>query len=217
MKEAYVRWAHLAHAPFRLLVFMAVVAKDDGDPPMFYQGQEACALALGMAPDADAKTRQAAFRGVRRHIEALIKAKCVERISAGSPGRNAEYALRLSMERRTLTDLQKADGERPPSETKRRTLSGSNGGRSAAQWRTVGDTMADAHRPPKDIQDYRTKEQDEVESTVDESPVRAGARSRETKTTTPRVPTGRCRSCRATHTGITCDEYRNGDDLRKGA
>lgn len=209
VKEVFVRWAHLDHAPFRLLTYMAIVAQDNGDPPMFYQGQEACALALGMSPDADAKARQAAFRGVRRHIEALIKAKCIERIRPAGPGRNAEYALRLSMERRTLTDPQTPDGERPPSDTKRRTLSAANGGRSAAQRRTVGGTTADAHRPPKEKQDYRTKEEDEESPDVDGSPARARALTRETKHT-------RCRSCRTTHEGMTCAQYRDGADLWEG-
>ena len=209
VKEVFVRWAHLDHAPFRLLAYMAIVAQDNGDPPMFYQGQESCALALGMSPDADAKARQAAFRGVRRHIETLIKAKCIERVRPASPGRNAEYALRLSMERRTLTDRQTPDGERPPSGGERRTLSAANGGRSAAQWRTLGDTLADAHRPPKEEQDYRTKEDDEVVTGVDPSPARGRARARETKST-------RCRRCRADHTGLTCEQYRDGADLLEG-
>lgn len=205
-----MRWSHLDHAPFRLLAYMAIVAKDDGDPPLFYQGQEACAMALGMSPDADAKARQAAFRGVRRHIETLIKAKCIERLRPAGPGRNAEYALRLSMERRTLTDLQTEDGERPPSGGKRRTPSATNGGRSAAQRRTLGGTTADAHRPPEEKQDYRTKREDEVVTGVDTSPARVGARSRETKTT-------RCHRCRTDHTGQTCAQYQAGDDLFGGA
>lgn len=95
MKEVYARWAHLAHAPFRLLAYMAVTAKDNDEPPMFFQGQEACAMALGMSPDADPKTRQVMFRQVRRHMEALVKSKAIERTRAASPHRSAEYALRL--------------------------------------------------------------------------------------------------------------------------
>lgn len=95
MKEVYARWAHLAHAPFRLLAYMAVTAKDNDEPPMFFQGQEACAMALGMSPDADIKTRQVMFRQVRRHMEALVKAKAIERTRPASPHRSAEYALRL--------------------------------------------------------------------------------------------------------------------------
>lgn len=205
-----MRWAHLDHAPFRLLVYMAIVAQDNGDPPMFYQGQEACAMALGMPPDADAKARQAAFRGVRRHIDYLVKAKCIERTFAGAPGRNAEYALRLSMDRRTFTDPQSEDGERPPSEPERRTLSATNGGRSAAQRRTVGGTTADAHRPPKEDRTTGLKTRSEVETNVDGSPARVGALARETK---PR----KCRPCGTVHTGLTCAQYRNGDDLMKGA
>lgn len=210
VKEVFVRWSHLDHAPFRLLAYMAIVAQDNGDPPLFYQGQESCAMALGMSPDADAKARAAAFRGVRRHIETLIKAKCIERIRPAGPGRNAEYALRLSMERRTLSDLQTEDGERPPSGGKRRTPSATNGGRSAAQRRTLGGTTADGERPPKEKQDYRTKEQDEVVTDVDASPARGRARSRETKTT-------RCRRCRTDHTGLTCAQYQAGEDLFGGA
>lgn len=200
-----MRWAHLPHAAFRLLCFMAVVTKDDGDPPMFYQGQDSLAMALGMSPDADNKTRQATFRQVRRHMEVLIDAKCVERITAGAPGRNAEYALHLSMDRRTVTDPQTADADRPPSGGERRSFSDSNGGRSTAQRRSVGGTMAVGHRPPKDIQDYRTKEEDEVETAVDTSPARGRARSREAK---------RCRKCRTDHSGLTCAEYREGVDLK---
>lgn len=101
-----MRWAHLPHAPFRLLAYMAVTAKDSDDPPMFFGGQEACAMAIGMSPDADAKTRQATFRQVRRHLESLVSAKVIERIRPASPGRNAEYALRLGAERRSVNDRQ---------------------------------------------------------------------------------------------------------------
>lgn len=216
VKEAYVLWSHLPHAPFRLLCFMAVVAKDDD--PRFWQGQEACALALGMAPDADAKTRQAAFRGVRRHIETLVGAKCIERTHAGSPGRNAEYALRLSIERRTLTVRQTEDAQRPPSDVERRTLGGSNGGRSAAQWRTLGDTMADAHRPPEeeqDVQDLRTGRSITERRSVPRARGRARTRDEQQPMWPVAVDSDRCPACRTDHSGMTCAEYRNGDDTRR--
>ncbi len=110
VKEVYARWSHLPHAPFRLLCYMAVTAKDNDETPSFFQGQEACAMALGMPPDADTKARQVAFRQVRRHMEALVKEKAIERIRAASPHRNAEYALCLDPQRRSVND--RRDGGR---------------------------------------------------------------------------------------------------------
>lgn len=210
VKEVFVRWANLPHAPFRLLAYMALTAKDDADPPMFYQGQEAMAMAMGMDPDADTKARQSAFRALRYNVAALETAGAIKRTALAGPGRNAEYQLQLSIDRRKLSIRQTEEAGLPPSGDDRRKKSAPNGGSSTTQRRKKYTSSAEGHLPPEEDRTTGLKNRSEVETAVDGFPARVGARSRETKTT-------RCRRCKAVHTGQTCDQYRNGDDMTEGA
>lgn len=223
VKEAYVRWAHLPHAPFRLLTYMCVVS-NDGDAPRFWAGQDVMALAMNLPLDT-AKERQSSLRSVRRHIEALCEAKVIERTRAGAPGRNAEYTLRLSMGRRAVEALREAadvghpepsdvDGNgghpEPSDDTERRTLGVHNGGHPVAHRRTLGGTSEDTHNPPEEEQDHKRTRENEVETAAGRSPASAPKRSR--ARSPAREAPGRCAECQTDHSGQTCDEYRRGDD-----
>lgn len=212
-----MRWSHLPHAPFRLLAYMALTAKDDDETPMFYQGQEGMAMALGMDPDANAKARQSAFRALRYHVSTLETSGAIKRVFAGAPGRNAEYELSLSMQRRKASIPQTEEVELPPSDTQRRKIPHTNGGSSTAQRRKKNYTTAEGHLPPEDIQDYRTKEQERsTHSGRSTSRARGRGRARD-ETTDSLFDEAQCAECRTDHTGLTCAQYRNGDDLRKAS
>ncbi|MFD1662437.1 hypothetical protein ACFSL4_30730 [Streptomyces caeni] len=109
VKAVYARWASLPHAPFRALVFMAVTAKDEDNPPCFWGGRESLALALGrMAPppnDDDPeviKERRAAFASVDRAVKELTKVKAIKVVEAAGHYRPAKYALNVLRDSTTL-------------------------------------------------------------------------------------------------------------------
>lgn len=147
VKLVYAHWGHLAHAPHRLLAYMALVCRD-GETPTYWGGWEALAVGLGrMVPpesgDADTKAqRRAALRAVQSCLTILKNCGALEIAKPAAPGRHAVYHLILK--RRTLhperaplpvDNPDSLHAERAPSDDERCTLSGTNGARSA--WPTV--------------------------------------------------------------------------------
>lgn len=101
VKAVYGLWGHLPDRPFRLLAFLALTAKDDDSPPRFWGGRETMAVGIGRTvptgdDDESRKGRHATFEAVRWNLNQLIKAGAIERTRAASPGRTAEYVLRLT-------------------------------------------------------------------------------------------------------------------------
>lgn len=143
-------WSHLEGAPYKLLVQMALSAKDADDPALFWGGPDMLAGALGRRPPHDAADHRAVRRGLKqlRAVGAITDAK------RAGPGQRAEYALML---RPT------ADAERPPSATTVDAERPPIGGRSVAatvdaerpERRTLDGRTADAERPPKEVQEDR--------------------------------------------------------------
>lgn len=166
VKLAYGRWADLPHAPFRVLVFMAVMSLDKDDPPLFWAGRDVLAMALGrMVPDEDddetARERDTTFRLVRKATTVLAKHGAISVKTRAAPGRNAVYALHL--DRRTadlqgpLLPLLTEDPHGPPSSG----TSGINGGPPGAatedpQVRNGGPSRSatgDLQGPPEEEQE----------------------------------------------------------------
>lgn len=115
-KAAYALWRGLPDRALRVLVYMALTAKDDDDPALFWQGREALALALGRdlpeEPAADDRSseaerarraRRAAFEAVRAATSDLVSAGAVVVDQRARPGRNARYALNLKLRTRQAT------------------------------------------------------------------------------------------------------------------
>lgn len=149
VKLAYAHWGDLAHAPFRLLAYMALVCKD-GDAPRYWAGWESLAVGLGrmVPPESDDETvkaeRRAALKGVTKVIGTLKDCGALRIITAAAPGKHAVYELRLH--RRTVhphggplpvDDPVDNPGTVPPegaaSETERCTLRGTNGAPSGGR------------------------------------------------------------------------------------
>lgn len=85
--SAYTYWTALPNAPFRLLVRMAVTAKDGDREPVAWIGQKHLATALGLPQTPNS------YRCVRRHLQVLIEAGAIERIEVGQLGRNSAFRL----------------------------------------------------------------------------------------------------------------------------
>jgi hypothetical protein len=75
----------LDHAPTRLFVYMAVIAKDTDVRPVFYGGRDDMARALG-------NQGTAGYRAVGRALSALTTLRLVESTPA-APGRRADHYL----------------------------------------------------------------------------------------------------------------------------
>lgn len=81
----------LSDIAFRLLAYMALVTKDEDRPPLFWQGRESLAMAIGRA----APHTPADWRAVDRALAELRDAGAIATDQHSSPYRNARYAITL--------------------------------------------------------------------------------------------------------------------------
>lgn len=87
--NCYATWSTLPDRPFRLLVHMALTARDDDEKPRYFGGRHAMTLALGLNPD-DATHRTMASRAATQ----LAAAGAVSRVEGtGFRGKRQEYLI----------------------------------------------------------------------------------------------------------------------------
>ena len=96
--RVYVEWSGLPDKAFRLLVHMALTAKDSHTEPTYWGGREALAVALGM-PANDKKSHLS----VKRAVRVLVDAGAVSRVLTGYAGKRSEYRIHFP-ERGALSD-----------------------------------------------------------------------------------------------------------------
>lgn len=84
------RWTHLNDQPFRALTFMAHMAHDGHEPPTYFAGHRALALALGMDP-----SNPRTFEKVRRVLRTVEDAGALVAGMEGKAGQRRDYALAL--------------------------------------------------------------------------------------------------------------------------
>jgi hypothetical protein len=235
-KAVYALWGHLPHAPFRLLCYMALVTLDDD--PRYYAGTEGLAVALGMHPDAGDAERRNINRAVSRSMKTLMDDKAITVTRRPAPGRYTEYTLSLSMDsagRTTFSDVRTDDVDSRASnavKTDVKETSKHVDTRRSASQRT---TFSGIERKNEDFKDLVVTHSPPVAAPTG---ARSGARKRtrasagrpltvvdgEGQHDGPRQPalwpapaTTRCQDCQADHTGYTCTQYRNGDDMDHAA
>jgi hypothetical protein len=80
----------LSNSARLVLVAMAVMARDDGDPPTYYGGWAYLSRPLGHA-----EYTPAAHRAVARAVAELRKSGLIVVIGEARPGSNVNYGLRL--------------------------------------------------------------------------------------------------------------------------
>jgi hypothetical protein len=107
---AYYSWGHLSDRALRVLVFMALTAHDDHDPPRYWGGREMLAVqALGRSTPPDPmpgdeseranqvrRMRKADFQAVKEAVGQLTKAHALVVDKPAAPGRQAEYQIVLT-------------------------------------------------------------------------------------------------------------------------
>jgi hypothetical protein len=154
VKAAYGVWSHLPDPAFRLLVFMALVTKDEDDPPIFWGGRETQAIGIGRKPPHTA----ADMRAVERAVTKLREAGAIELVQHSAPGHTARHALHLSpvARRRVSEDDTRHDtsGEHPTPHVV-------NTRRAVTQHPTRGDRTPDAWRGPEEEQEPQGLTQDQ--------------------------------------------------------
>src|SRR3954452_2490781 len=94
VSAAYAVWSHRLkdqHRAFRVLLYMANVAKDGDTPPRFWGGRDALALALGRRPTTKPQ-QHAAYEAARAAVDELVAVGAIECTGRPRPGRNAEYS-----------------------------------------------------------------------------------------------------------------------------
>jgi hypothetical protein len=149
IKAVYARWGALPGGPFRLLVYMALRAKDDDKPPRYWAGREDLAFGLGRvvpAPKTDDKAvqreRAAHFKAVKEAVSVLSKQGAITTEQQPRPGRAAVYVLNVSKEWGTETVPRMGDGNRAPV---------GDGNRAERGTETVGS--GDGNRAPEEEQE----------------------------------------------------------------
>jgi hypothetical protein len=124
VRLVFVYWGDLPGGPFRLLIYMALRARDNEPAPQFWAGREELALALGrvVPPPIDEtsnRTRNKHFKAVKDATSILLGRGAVSLAQRPAPGRNAVYALHLAhgMGHQTGHGNRAQNGARKPSTT----------------------------------------------------------------------------------------------------
>lgn len=138
VKAVYGWWGHLPDQPFRLLAYMALVAKDDDSAPRFWAGRESLAIGLGRVAPHD----ETDFRAVNRALHKLRRAGAIELDQHSGPGRRANYLIHLQPRSQdTKRPLNTGHLVTEPQDTRR------------PERGTSSDQTGDTDRPPKEPQE----------------------------------------------------------------
>lgn len=135
----YAYWSHLPDRPFRALVYMALVSRDDDKHPLFFGGRGSIAVALGGRDDESGR------QSVKRCMRALVEAGAVTRHYTGHAGKRSEYRINV---KKGPVDIP-VDGVDSPGERgsvddpQRGSLSDPKGGHSV-------NVLGVTQRPPKE-------------------------------------------------------------------
>jgi hypothetical protein len=149
--RVYAAWGHLDDRPFRLLIYMALRARDHDAEPWYGAGHEELAeIGLGLKPPQTSRESEAVYRAVRRAMTALHDARAIRTTRRAAPGKQASYRLYL--------DGPTQDGERPVNtgvdnpgtQDADRPVNELFTGRSMSERRTVNVGTQDAHRPTEE-------------------------------------------------------------------
>ncbi|GAA4824782.1 hypothetical protein ACFQ0K_17840 [Nocardioides caeni] len=99
VKAVYHLWGHLDGLPFRVLVYMALVAKDKDDPPLYFAGHRALQEEALRRSDVGST---AAEQATKRAVRALTKEKAIT-LRNDPTRRTSTYALNLVLGGRSAT------------------------------------------------------------------------------------------------------------------
>ena len=156
---AFAQWGSLPDRPFRLLAYMALVAKDSTAQPTYWGGRDGLCVGLGV------EATPSGHRVARRAIADLEAAGAIERKYVGHSRKRSEYRL-------VLTPA-KGDGGVPLSPADNPDEADAEGGRTSppkgGQIRSERGTdlveKGDTSVPPRKKRNTRSEEEEEISPT----------------------------------------------------
>lgn len=98
VSRVYTSWTHLPDRPFRLLAYMALIAKDTNAAPTYWGGRDSLAEALGYRD-----MTESTYRVVSRAISQLVEFGAIKRSYIGHANKRSEYLLTLQKGDTTVT------------------------------------------------------------------------------------------------------------------
>lgn len=155
VSACYAQWSHLPDRPFRVLAYMALIAKDSTPEPTFWGGRDALCIALGIEAD------PAGYRVIRRALAELIDAGALERKYVGHAGKRSEYRVHVTPRKGDTSDPQSPAG----TTEKGGHVSPPEGGHLSPQRRTPQSAKEDTSVPPRTTRNTRSEKEEEISST----------------------------------------------------
>jgi hypothetical protein len=149
--RVYTAWSHLDDRPLRLLIYMALRARDHDAEPWYGAGHEELAtIALGLKPPQTDREREAVYRTVRRAMTALHQARAIRTTRYSAPGKQASYRLYLDGPTQDGHRPVNTAGDNPETQDGERPVNELFTGRSASERRTVSVRTQDGERPTEE-------------------------------------------------------------------
>ena len=156
---AFAQWGSLPDRPFRLLAYMALVAKDSTAQPTYWGGRDGLCVGLGVA------ATPSGHRVARRAIADLEAAGAIERKYVGHGRKRSEYRLILTPSKGDATvPLSPVDNPDEADDEGGRT-SPPKGGQIRSERGTDLVEKGDTSVPPRKKRNTRSEEEEEISPT----------------------------------------------------
>lgn len=156
---AFAQWGSLPDRPFRLLAYMALVAKDSTAQPTYWGGRDGLCVGLGV------EATPSGHRVARRAIADLEAAGAIERKYVGHSRKRSEYRLVLTPAKGdTTVPLSPADNPDETDDEGGRT-SPPKGGQIRSERGTDLVEKGDTSVPPRKKKNTRSEEEEEISPT----------------------------------------------------
>lgn len=97
VSAVYAQWSGLPDRPFRLLAYMALIAKDSTPEPTYWGGRDGLCIALGL------DHTPTSYRIARRAVADLEAAGALRRTYVGHAGKRSEYRVILGSPKEDTT------------------------------------------------------------------------------------------------------------------
>lgn len=159
VSAAFAQWGSLPDRPFRLLTYMALVAKDSTAQPTYWGGRDGLCIGLGV------EATPSGHRVARRAIADLEAAGAIERKYVGHSRKRSEYRLVLTPAKGdTTVPLSPADNPDEADDEGGRT-SPPKGGQIRSERGTDLVEKGDTSVPPRKKRNTRSEEEEEISPT----------------------------------------------------
>lgn len=160
VSAVYAQWSHLPDRPFRLLAYMALIAKDATPEPAYWGGRNGLCIGLGL-PASDVS-----YRIARRAVADLITAGALERVMLGHNGKRSEYRVHVGGPKADTSVPLQADVDNP----KGGRVSPPKGGHLSPGRGTPESAKGDTTVPPRTTKNTKSENEEEISPSVCTSP-----------------------------------------------